>query len=74
MSQETPTGGTEMADAAEQVNKLLHELETMVDAEQHTALTEFFAEWEVLSAMRTTLQMQPETGGETPSTETEKGA
>jgi hypothetical protein len=65
MSQETPTNGTQpnLAEATQQVNNLLRELEGIVDSEQHAALTEFFAEWAVLSAMRSTVQ-----------TETEKGA
>jgi hypothetical protein len=60
MSQETPMAGqeNELVEATEQVNRLLHELEGMVDSEQHAALTEFFAEWAVLSAMKATMEMQ----------------
>ena len=82
MSQEMPMTGsgeteTDLVGKTEQVNKMLRELEGMVNAEQHAALTEFFAEWAVLSAMRTTLQMQSKTdesGAATSELETEKGA
>ena len=80
MSQETPLNGsdgteTDLAGRTEQVNRLLRELEGMVNGEQHSALTEFFAEWAVLSAMRTTLKMQSKSDESSPSDlETEKGA
>lgn len=71
MTQETGTGGagSNLAEAAEQVNNLLRELEAMVNPEQHEALTEFFSEWSVLSALRTTREMN-----ETDETSSEKGA
>lgn len=78
MTQETGAKLT-AEDAAQRVNQLLHELEAMVNIEQHEALTELFAEWSVLSAMKTTLEMQKATTEVMPpfietSTETEKGA
>ena len=73
-SAEVKTGLTQARDEA---NKLLHELETMVDDVQHSTLTNFLAEWAVLSAMRTTLALQnkPAAGGESswPAGETGKG-
>lgn len=80
MSQETPMNGsgeteTDLAGRTEQVNRLLRDLESMVNVEQHAALTEFFAEWAVLSAMRTTLKMQSRNEeSSSADLETEKGA
>jgi hypothetical protein len=50
-----------LAQAKDEVNKLLHELESMVDEVQHNSLTNFLAEWAVLSAMRITLALQNKT-------------
>ncbi len=64
MSQETPTNQSsaqaEMTEAVGQVNRLLAELDGMVNSEQHAALTEYFAELAVLSAMRIRNQTQPQ--------------
>ena len=53
-----PAAKPDLAGARNEVNKLLHELEAMVDPVQHQNLTNFLMEWSVLSAMRTTLALQ----------------
>lgn len=63
MSNENSSAGLakvkpDLAQARNDVNSLLHELETMVDQVQHDTLTNFLAESAVLSAMRTTLALQ----------------
>lgn len=68
-----PAANPDLLEARNEVNNLLHELETMVDPVQHQNLTNFLVEWSVLSAMRTTLALQDKatnTGG-SPATATE---
>ena len=68
----------DLAQARNDVNSLLHELESMVDDVQHDTLTNFLAEWAVLSAMRTTLALQTKAAGGAentwPAGESGKGA
>lgn len=63
MTTENLSGGAkpDLTQARDEVNKLLHELENMVDEVQHASLTNYLAEWAVLSAMRTTLALQEKT-------------
>lgn len=58
-----PAAKPDLAQARNEVNNLLHELENMVDPVQHQNLTNFLMEWAVLSAMRTTLALQKKAAG-----------
>ena len=78
MSTGASTDAPNLIGMTDEVNKLMHDLENMVNKEQHIALTEVFAEWAVLSAMRSTITAQDSsTDGITeyasPSIEPEKG-
>ncbi len=55
---EMAVGDREIKTQAEKVNQLLHELEPMLDDNQHTVVTELLAERAVLAAMRARVELE----------------
>jgi hypothetical protein len=55
---EMAVGDREIKAQAEKVNRLLRELEPMLDDNQHQVVTELFAERAVLAAMRARVELE----------------
>jgi len=68
---EMAVGDREIKAQAERVNRLLRELEPMLDDNQHQVVTELFAERAVLAAMRARVELEETAKRQNPKTETE---
>lgn len=66
---EMAVGDREIKAQAEKVNRLLRELEPMLDDNQHQVVTELFAERAVLTAMRARVELEEAAKRHNPTSE-----